>query len=419
MRKKFCNIALVLCLVSLLFNVDISHTTVTKGKLIECCEDVIVTTDIEDSESDDNSTCILPEVNDWLQNESISEENSVPVIAENSEKEIVEQGVDTTNNSEEQIEEFFSIPDGTYNYCPSVIVNDDNVSIFYCSNIEAYQISDNICYSDAVINDDGSVSFKNRSIVLSPTTDSWDSMHVCDPSVISGRFTYQGAAYNYLMAYLGCDTTDNQQNQIGLAVSNCLSSGWVKVGSSPIIEKNYDSSQSAFQWGVGQPSLINLDGSGHVLLFYTEGTYDLTCTKVQEWDFSNLDAPILLSYNNVSNAGTNDFISNADFALSGQTLYMICDTHPFGGNVLDCIPDSSCVYSCFWDGTIESLSSVSWNKVYTVNQDNTGFPKNHNCGIYRTSSGGLSRNGVIYTAANENSDFLSSLCTYRLRHIEW
>lgn len=312
----------------------------------------------------------------------------------------------------------FVIPDGTYNYCPSVIQTTSGIGMFYCSNVNSYQISDNICYSDFTCQNDGSIVLKNRNIVLEPTSCSWDSVHVCDPSVISGCFSYQGCTYQYLMAYLGCNTTDNQKNQIGLAVSNSLSNGWVKVGQSPIIACNYDDLQSGFQWGVGQPSMLCLD-NGHIVIFYTEGTYDLTCTKAQEWDFSNLDSPILITQSVVANNGTGDFISNADFAMVGDMLYMVCDKHPFGGNVLNIVADESCIYSCSWKQNVDDLGFISWDKVCTISSDVTGYQKNHNCGLYRTLSGRLADNNVVYTATNEAVDFLSSLYQYRLRYFSY
>ena len=313
-----------------------------------------------------------------------------------------------------EIEEIYEVPQGTYNYCPSVILGGE-LSMFYCSNTEPYTVRDSICYSNC--NEDATL--KNMSVVLSPTPGSWDSVHVCDPSVISGNFLYKGTNYKYLMAYLGCNSTDNQRNQIGFAVSNNLPYGWVKIDSNPIIQCNYNENYSSFQWGVGQPSLINLDGNGHVVLFYTEGTYNLTSTKVSELDLSNLDNPTILNTVVLSNDGTNDFISNGDFAISGNTLYMICDTHPFGSGMLDCVPSGSAVYSCIWDYSVESLSSVTWVKIADVNNSTSGYGRNHNCGLYRDVYGNLADTKCIYTSGEEKSDFASSLYTYRLRSFDW
>lgn len=362
-----------------------------------------------ESETEENITS----EQDFIEFNAVSKTES---NVEEKKSDVVSKPVITESSEETSV---FTIPDGTYNYCPSVISSNGVTGMFYCSNTKLYKVIDNICYSDFSYGTNGSIVLKNRYTILKPTAGSWDSVHVCDPSVVSGNFSYQGSSYQYLMTYLGCDTTDCQKNQIGIAVSNSLTGGWIKIQANPIIQHHYDSSKSGFQWGVGQPSIMNLDGNGRVVIFYTEGTYNKTCTKAQEWDLSNLDAPQLLKSSDVTNVGTGDFISNADFALSGNTLTMICDKHPFGGNLLNCVADASCVYTCTWDGNVESLSSVSWTRMFTVDSHATGFAKNHNCGLFRDLKGNLAKQSVMYTAASEKSDFLNSLCTYRLCSISY
>ena len=349
--------------------------------------------------------------NEITSTNSLNDTNINEVINENNKP---NNNIENNTNNKPNI---INIEDGFYNYCPSII-GTSNIA-FYCSNTNAYQIQDNIFYSDINFGNNGEINFINNIKVLSPTSGDWDSVHVCDPSVISGNFNYQGTNYKYLMAYLGCNTLDNQKNQIGLAVSNNLSSGWTKINSNPIINCNYDSSHSEFQWGVGQPSLINIDDNGHVLLFYTEGAYNLTCTKVQELNLSNLDNIESLGTITLSNNGTNDFISNADFAIDGNNLYMVCDTHPFGGNLLNCVPNTSNIYRCSWDGSLSSLESVNWELVFSINPSKTNFEKNHNCGLNRNEFGHLYNTNVVYTSGTEKDNFINSLSSYRLNYISW
>lgn len=315
--------------------------------------------------------------------------------------------------------------EGVYNYCPSVMVSNGSTGVFYCSNTDSYSVRDSIYYTDCrEIN--GSWYYSGKKRVLTSTSGSWDSQHVCDPSVIKGNFIYGGVQYQYLMAYLGCSSTDNQRNSIGLAFSNSLDSGWVKADSlNPIIRYSYDENHAgSFQWGAGQPSLVSLDNNGKVALFYTEGTWNLTSEKVQVWDFINMDSPTLLYSGSVSNVGTvnqngsQDFISNADFAWSGNTLYMVCDTHPFGGSVLDCVPTVSRVYAAtISKEAVEAggMESVTWSLVGEVSSSVTGRDKNHNCGVsrdsYSNTAGGLA---VFYTGASELGNFADSLWSYRI-----
>ena len=120
-----------------------------------------------------------------------------------------------------------------------------------------------------------------------------------------------------------------------------------------------------------------------------------------------------------SSSEFDEIISNADFAFSDGVLYMVCDTHPFGGTILSCVPDASCIYSALWDDNTQSLSNIKWEKLFTVGSQITGFAKNHNCGLYRDVYGGLAKNGVLVTLASEQNDFLNSLCTYRLGNTTW
>lgn len=358
-------------------------------------------------------------IEDIKETEQIENADINSKINKEENEETIKDSENIENNEESHVnEDIFTIPDGTYNYCPSVIDDNGNISMFYCSNIKPYKIIDNICFSETTINNND-VVMKNRTTVLSPSENDWDSVHVCDPSVISGNFTYQGNTYKYLMAYLGCNTLDNQKNQIGFAISNSLSSGWIKINSNPIIKCNYDSSKSDFQWGIGQPSLINLDNNGHVLLFYTEGTYNLTSTKVQELNLSYSDNIEFINNITISNKGTNDFISNADFAIKNGMLYMACDKHPFSGNILNNISDSTEIYICSFDGDINTLQNTKWEKEFSINKTNTGYSKNHNSGFYKTLSGNLAENSIIYTSAIEESNFSESLWTYRLKNINW
>ena len=348
----------------------------------------------------------IPGIGDMEQpNLALSEESTsqLPSIGQMQEA-VVEAKKEIVKKAEEA--KWFQIPDGTYNYCPSVIAGS---GVFYCSNTTPYKIRDHICFSRIQAEADGTIRFYDRSVVLSPTSGSWDSVHVCDPSVVSGNFSYQGTNYRYLIAYLGCNTTDNSKNQIGVAVSNSLSGGWVKVGANPLIPCEADA-----LWGTGQPSVISLDPNGRVVIFYTKGTSAKTCTKAQEWDLSNLDAPQLLGSSVVSDAGMGDFISNADVAYSNGWLMMVCDRHPFGNGVLS-VAARSGIYSAAWDGNISSLASLSWQKEGEVSPEKTGYAKNHNCGLAKTLTGALAERTVVYTGASEKGTFLDSLCTYRLR----
>ena len=131
--------------------------------------------------------------------------------------------------------------DGFYRYAPSTLVESGVRHVFYVRNTESRVVVDGICH--AVQAADGTLG--TETLVLTPadsTGTAWDSYHVADPSVIAGAFYYEGHVYRYLMAYLGVkgrpgdassDGARSINNKIGFAVSDSLTSGWVRMGTNP------------------------------------------------------------------------------------------------------------------------------------------------------------------------------------------
>ena len=147
--------------------------------------------------------------------------------------------------------------DGIYNYCPSVLEEADGTRyLYYCTNRNPYEIIDYIGCRRGTPNEDGSYTYGEETIVLEPTAGTWDAHHTCDPSVVKGDFTYKGQSYRYLMAYLGCTSYDNQDNEIGFAVANDPMGPFVKIADTPTIP--YVRKGDAWQWGVGQASLVSV-----------------------------------------------------------------------------------------------------------------------------------------------------------------
>ena len=295
---------------------------------------------------------------------------------------------------------------GIYNYCPSVIELDDGTRyVYYCTNQTSYRVVDYVGCRKGTLNADGTYTWSSEKVVLSPSDNLWDAMHTCDPSVIKGSFTYNGTEYAYLMAYLGCTSTDNQENKVGLAVSNSPDGEFIRVGETPIVDFTKDSSSTVFQWGVGQPSIVSIDKAGKVWLFYTRGDLNGTRTVVRECDFSNLNAPVLgnevkvATTNLVELDGDKDIINNADFAYDSAT-----------NNEPNYIPSHFRVTS--FKGT--DFAKATWKYLATIGPDDTSFARNHNVGLVRDEYGHMPSRGyltVYYTVSNEGS---TSLWSYRL-----
>ncbi|WP_028242754.1 hypothetical protein [Pseudobutyrivibrio ruminis] len=271
-----------------------------------------------------------------------------------------------------------------YKYCPTCI----DGAVFYCSN-EATpgKVMDGICC--------------NGQRVLATTKGDWDSVQVCDPSIISGDFSFNGSAYTYLMAYLGCATYDCTANEIGFAVSNDLVN-WVKTG------RVIWATRDGF-WGVGQPSLLNYNGN--IFLFYTSGSASQTTTYVEQLDCSDLNNVVHLGKKQIT--CRYDFISNADFAYLDGMIYMTCDTHPFPDGPLNFISAVQSVYSAVWDGSLESMDRLNWQMIARVGAETTGHERNHNGCFARDGSGRLLYRILFVSTADPIGSWSDNLYTYR------
>ena len=316
---------------------------------------------------------------------------------------------------------------GIYNYCPTVFEEEDGTRyVYYCTNKTGYNVTDYIGCRVGTPNADGTYTYGAETLVLSPSSGAWDSRHVCDPSVIRGSFSYQGTTYSYLMAYLGCSSSDNQENKVGLAVANSPTGPFVKVGASPIVDFTKDSTVTSFQWGVGQPCLVSQDKAGKVWLFYTRGDKNGTRTIARTGNFADLDSPTLGSETRVSvtglqtlNGGT-DILNNADFAYAGGTVfYSASDCHPNPTDAPDFISSAFRVTRLerFTSGGVAFTSTnASWTNLAVVGPDETGFARNHNVCLVRDEYGWLPERDyltVYYSMSNTGSGN-SSLWTYRI-----
>lgn len=310
-----------------------------------------------------------------------------------------------------------------YDYAPSIMIEDGVMHIWYCTNTDSNYIIDNVGYRTGFLMADGKWTFSDRELVLAPTIDTWDSRHICDPSVIKGAFSYHGETYSYLMAYLGCVTSNNANNEVGIAVAKSVGGPWIKIVEHNPIANYYASSEyttSTWTWGYGQPSLVSVDKLGKVLLFYTKGIATGTSTYVEYWDFSSLDHPIklnetFLSSTSVKNrSGGNDIINNADFAYDPirNRIYAVKDMNPKPNTApnfisesvpvmyLDLNPLDSFVGETFFQGTYQ------WVMHDFITPEISGFPRNHNPGIIRDPYGWLispNQVPIIYTVSVLNS----------------
>ena len=290
---------------------------------------------------------------------------------------------------------------GYYAYAPSVFIETDDivsklkntglsgtnmikkyygstakVSIFSCQNKDNYQTVDHVFLNDS----DG------RYQILTPQS-GWDRFHICDPSIVKGNFKYQGISYKYVMAYLGVDNAACVNNSIGLAVSNDLKGGWVKVGNTPFIN-----SGTSGRWGAGQPSLIYVNNK--LIMFYTNDTGSGSPMEVR---IINPDGFGIIGSVGLSTANTS-WMHNADFAYKGNRLYVAYE----GDEALrthDIISDTIQIKSAYISdyGNLNSYKNLSWETENVVNSSVSGSVRNTNAGLFKDSSGGLYSRNVAFT----------------------
>ena len=311
-----------------------------------------------------------------------------------------------------------------YNYCPTMMMEGNNIMhIWYCGNLEDSRVTDYVMYRKGVLHSDGKWTFSEKSVALEKASgDAWDNKHCCDPSVIKGTFSYGGESYQYLMAYLGCNNDGTDTNEVGLAVAKAPQGPWVKIGDGTQAFRSYRNSTEYAEgnyWGYGQPSLVSVDKEGRVLLFYTKGIKLGTYTFVEEWDFTNLDAPTLIRSAKLSDGGSIGVLNNADFAYDPveKSIYCIKEDHagswyPTDGGV-NWISGSNTLFYTTGLATDTYISDVlfrtySWAKVATIGESQTGYPRNHNCGILTDEYGWLINYQVIpvvYTMSDLATDY--------------
>ena len=306
-----------------------------------------------------------------------------------------------------------------YAYCPSVIQQADKRHIWFCGTEPAGQFVDHIYYTR------GDLPYTSRitKIALAPgNAGQWDDRHVCDPSVIKGDFDFNGVRYIYAMVYLG-NRSDRYFNEIGIAFSQTIDAeNWVKYPQ-PLVAKTWagenDLSMGAAKaWGVGQPSVISLDGKGKILLTYTIGDPGGTRVVTREADLFDMENIKMTAPQTVSTAGLskldyttgNIVLLNADFAVDAvkQNVFMTAHVNPnpvsYPAFISGAVDICSMPYNDFMNG------GGTWKLRQRIGRRESGFARNHNSGIGRDAYGIVtdSKKAELYfTVSKEAPDVLS------------
>jgi len=321
----------------------------------------------------------------------------------------------------------YTPPEGFYSYAPSVVRDGTTEWIWSCHNDEYRVIKDHI-YLTKLVN---GVVTESRSVLQASPTPAWDSFHTCDPSVVAGSFRYAGTHYDYAMFYLGNDLDASAHNQVGVAFASSPEGPWIKYPQ-PIV-----TSDRADQWGAGQPTAVTLTpGSGKVVLGFTRGDTS-TRAYVSLVDLSRDAGPLVSPAVQLPTAGLTgtdgsaDYLNGFDLTIdpTGQRVYVVREQHPYP---LD---------NPWWIGPSVQVDAMTtgallsghgtWTPVGDIDEQLTGFTRNHNAGFVRTWDGRIpddERLSVVFTSSCsslptvEDQDWSQATCdslySYRLWTID-
>ena len=305
-----------------------------------------------------------------------------------------------------------------YRYAPSVLADGPRDWCWACRNARDGVIKDSIFLTKR----ENGVVRSNALAFAASAPGRWDSFHVCDPSIVGGRFRFGGESYRYALFYLGNDVNASRHNQIGVAFANNLDGPWTRAPD-PLIAHADDGT-----WGVGQPSAICTDGKqGRVLLFYTRGDREGTRTlcrevRLQDEGKGFVSGPdIMLTVAGLTGTdGRPDILNNADFAYdpTRRRFYALREQHP---NPHD--------YPRYIGASLQLVSLPAnnvrhggglWRIEGAISPALTGLARNHNGGLVRTLSGDLPdprRVRVLFTGSSAGTGVGVAEWTYDLWEI--
>ena len=306
-----------------------------------------------------------------------------------------------------------------YQYGPSIIVNDDgSMDVWFASQgNSASQIMDYISY----IHSDDGVNWTDRKIVLEPTPLSKDFRSCCDPGVI-----YFGGYY-----YIGYTSTLDKggySNSVFVARSinpdgpyeKWNGEGW---GGDPEPLIYFDGNGD--QWGIGEPSFVELDGLLYV--YYSLKTELGFSTMVALCDADNENWPLTLSESEVAlSLNLSDGYSALDVKFDEQSRSFIAM------NIYGSFTDHSemRVYQSF-DGIIFSQVDTMYTN-FTSYANNNGLSGSKNGHIvsgnptfiayaYGTGWGSWSTRiapyKICYSDKIDNSDTIENLLSFE--KVKW
>jgi hypothetical protein len=246
-----------------------------------------------------------------------------------------------------------------------------------------------------------------KQVVSLGESGAWDETEVSNPSVVGGKFLYEGILYTYAMFYQG-RAQGQDDTSIGVAFCNNLSGNeWVKY-STPIVES------------ASSPSAICIDRRGRVLLTYTVS--DLTGTR-SDWRIMNLNDMSAPSFGTASSVHTTDlvdissegqdFVAEADLAIdeAADKIVMIRPVHPLPTTYPTFLSEE--LEICYMNFSNFLEGKGWWVPMARVNVQTSGYSRNHGASLVRDEYGYISnyRQPEIYFTVGKAEPDISALTT--------
>lgn len=180
--------------------------------------------------------------------------------------------------------------------------------------------------------------YETEHIAIEGTVAAWDE-YITSASMVKGTFSYQQTEYAYLMVYAATSQSNEQCNQIGMAVATSPEAEWVKVGTTPVITFNKEV-YNEFN-GCVSPSVVNYDKVSGIRIFYTYADAYGHFARFHDVDCANLDlveAVDASRTNHITNKGNLSggedvlMFPNGDFAYDATNEKFVCvkDVSPAG-----------------------------------------------------------------------------------------
>jgi len=323
---------------------------------------------------------------------------------------------------------FGFLGESKYSYCPSVLEQEDgSVHVFFCGNPNNMIMVDNIYHIR--INSDGSKTTP-KSVLQPGVSGTWDDHHTCDPSVVEGQFSWNGTNYKYALFFLS-NMYGVYYNEIGVAFSNDLNADeWTKYPDQVVRKTWSGEGDQAIggggkSWGVGQPSVVSLDGKGKLLLTYTVGDIGGTRIVWSEADFSDMNNYTISTPQTIVQSGllaidneSRDYTCNSDFAINKEAdkIIMIRPVQPMPNDYPSYI--NSSLEIDYMNLSDFMNQSGSWTPVYRVTSDDTNYPRNHNAALLRDNYGQIQdweEPSFYYTVSKASPDVQPTGSS----HAEW